>query len=394
MSGSIKIRVRSGRKTYALEVRNVDPEEKNHNIQIVLPEPSEPTNDEPTDDDVGDDEAERAIGNFLEQIMGGNLQPQAREPEMPRRPRAQPLRRNVQSGRTRERNQERRNARSEPADATIVENPSNLNRVSSEQTRPDDAKTEDDMPPLVDANEQDESKETLNPDADEETDEETPNPDADEETDEETDEPEDLELTADPDAQQEENDNDDTFMTAIQQAIVQSMTGRPIAEEQKGPSVWNITTGDPQNPTQVVMRSGDPARPPIAFDTLVSGHPLINTIRQTKGDSLNFYKEIMVNFDTWIRSAMNFSDADTVAFTKTLDKMFGIYLLKFPRVISNENFSRMIRIMETPTQDETQATKETRERLKVAIIALKEGVLNEIVSLFDTPNCSCPRCAL
>lgn len=358
MSGSIKIRVRAGRKTYSLEVRNVDPEEKNHNIQIVLPEPAEPANTEPINDIVVDEEEEdRAFVNFLEQIMGVALHPQAREPAMQRRPRSRPLRRNVGS---RERNQERRNARSELADVTIVENPSNLNRVSSEQRHP-----EPEPEPEAEAEEEPQN----DPEAEEE----------------------DLELTTDPD---DDNNNHDAFMAAIQQAIVQSMTSRPIAEEQKGPSVWNITTDDPQTHTQIITRSGDPARPPIAFDTLVSGHPLINSIRQTKGDSLNFYKEIMVNFDTWIRSAMNSSNEDIVAFTKTLDKMFGIYLLKFPRVLSNDNLAKMVHIMETPTQDETQATKETRERLKITVIALKEGVLNEIVNLFDTPNCTCLRCAL
>ena len=392
MSGSIKIRIRSGRKSYSLEVQNVNSEEKHHNIQIVLPEHSEPIND----DEPSNGDASRAINNFLEQIMGSNLPPSLRGSEMQQRSRARPHRHNGRrdrNGSTRERNQEQHNVQSEPADVTIIENPShlnrvsseqinsedativentsNLNRVSSEQINYEDAKIENDMRFMISENAEYEPKEAINF------------------------EQVDLQSEEDPDDSQNEEDpedNDDhkTFMSSIQQAIVQSMTGRPIAEEQKDPSIWNIMSDD----MQIITRSGDPARPPIAFDTLVSGHPSINSIRQTNSISLNFYKEIIVNFDIWIRSAMNSSNTDIATFTKFIDKMFGIYLLKFPRVISDNNFDELIRIMEIPTQNETQITKETRERLKTAIIALKGGILSEIAKLLDTPNCACPRCAL
>jgi hypothetical protein len=184
-----------------------------------------------------------------------------------------------------------------------------------------------------------------------------------------------------------------TFIDAIRRAIMQSITGDSMNEENKNRYTFNTTAEDQKIPTSVVPYSGDPFRPPIAFETLADSHPLINEIRQNKLESFTFYKEILTNFDNWIRSAMQSTNTDTADFCKELDKTFGIYLLKFTRVMSNEQFNKMIQIMETDTFEEPQDNKKIREQLKTIIIAIKEGILNEIITVFDTPNCTCIRCS-
>lgn len=139
---------------------------------------------------------------------------------------------------------------------------------------------------------------------------------------------------------------------------------------------------------------GNPNRPEILFDELVSTNPGINNIRQTKMTSLNFYKEIVNNFDKWIRFWMKTTVAETAIFASYLDKVFGVYLLKFTRAISNRSFLKVIHLMEQPLPDETLLQKDKRERLKTVLLALKDGILNEIITLFDSPNCSCYRCML
>ncbi len=191
---------------------------------------------------------------------------------------------------------------------------------------------------------------------------------------------------------EEDAPTEEDFINAIQQAIVQSMTGVPIAEQQFS-NAWNITTGDPTSPVPIMIRAGDPQRPPIAFDTLVSGHPMIAMLQATHADSISFYKEIITGFDSWIRNTMQSNNVEMSQFAKTLDKMFALHLLKFPRILNNDIFIKLIQYMEESVPGETQIMSENRGKLKTIISAIREGVLDDIIKVFDTPNCSCIRCS-
>ncbi len=290
----------------------------------------------------------------------------------------------------------RRNATANAADTpVIVENPTFVNRVVETNPAPaviqivsdTEPANEPTVEPVTEPTVETKNEPTVETATENDADEDhevTPENDADE----------DHEVTPENDADEDHDDHEQAFLDSLQRAIVQSMTGRPVAEEQKTDTIWNITTGDPQNPTPVMIRAGDPARPPIAFETLISGHPMIAEIRRTMSDSLMFYREIITSLDTWVRTAMNSANNEKAQFAKTLDKTLALYLLKFPRVLQDETFAKLIQYMEQGEATDTPVTRENDNKLKTILIAIKEGVLTDIVKIFDTPNCPCPRCVL
>ncbi len=186
--------------------------------------------------------------------------------------------------------------------------------------------------------------------------------------------------------------DDENIIEALRRVILRTMSNTSDAGQNA--HTWNIITGDPTVPAPVVINAGDPRRPPIAFDRLISGHPMIETIRNTHSDSIAFYKEILTNFDTWIRNTMQSTNVTKSQFAIALDRLFTLHLLKFPRAVNDNVFTTLLQCMEEDIPNETQLMRENRGKLKAVIVAIKEGLLNDIVEVFDTPNCSCARCAL
>ena len=332
---SIKLRVKSGRKTFNFDIHNVDPNERTHNIQVRLPDEKK--------------SAPQSDSDLVATMLSTDFPINDGSPPVRRAPRII-----------------RRSMRDRIADdVVIMNNESHINEIKdTTSANHDTTSANHDTEPLDDT-------ENIEINIEEIDDDDADNGDSNNTNDDE-----------------EKHSLHNDLMSAIQEALLRSIANLPPAVN----DVWNTTGTSPPEP--VIMNSGSPTRQPIPFETLISGHPRINELRRTRADSLAFYKEIITSLDIWLRAAMQAENQELATFAQTLDKTVAMYLLKFARVVSDDIFAKMIRFMEEETLGQTTYALNEKRKLIHILRAIKERVLDDIINIFDTPDCPCERCKL
>lgn len=137
---------------------------------------------------------------------------------------------------------------------------------------------------------------------------------------------------------------------------------------------------------------GSQSRSQYNFDRICDGLPNIDQIRINSPRYLDYYRDIACTIDKWIIKTMNSDDVDDANFAKCLDTIFVTNLLKLFKKLNNNQMRRLCDIMDKAPPGETDAERTVRNQLKIISTAIRDGDIDDIIRLFDTPGCTCEFC--
>jgi hypothetical protein len=197
--------------------------------------------------------------------------------------------------------------------------------------------------------------------------------------------------------------------TIINRSVRDSVRNDPEPEEVNSESNNSSEVEEPLHPNRIpfeqetedsdtsfgsrIFRAGDADRPPIAFDAYISRLPMIEILRSTRVEHIEMYKEFIAKFDAWIRRIMKSEIVSRARLAIEIDKYFYEYLIKFPFMLSEWTFNVFIELLSEAEPNETTEMTDDRNKMKNILLAINDGLLNDIIHLFDVPGCRCTRCS-
>jgi hypothetical protein len=110
-----------------------------------------------------------------------------------------------------------------------------------------------------------------------------------------------------------------------------------------------------------------------------------------KDDNHTLSKEFLEGFDEWILGAMNtISNENT--FLYSIDKLFVEKLTKMVKLLSDPEYLKLLSLLDIPILGEGKAMKILRDRLKISLIALRQGIVDDVANSFNLSECNCDFC--
>ncbi len=207
----------------------------------------------------------------------------------------------------------------------------------------------------------------------------------------------DVEENSVPSSPKEDYEDDDVedideYSHELQKCMLKSMVDPVLHEEQYTKRFWD-STGHLSTEYTQLMQFGEVSRPAASFSSLIHKHPKAEYLA-SQNDTLNMYKDIFINFDEWIRRTMILeqNNPETLEVLRTADTCFGLYLLKFPKMMANAQFVKLIELFDKPENSHTQQYNQNASTLKNIIIAINNGILFDIIKFLDPGNCECSTC--
>jgi hypothetical protein len=111
-----------------------------------------------------------------------------------------------------------------------------------------------------------------------------------------------------------------------------------------------------------------------------------------KDDNHLLAKEFLEGFDEWILGAMNTMSNENT-FLYTVDKLFVEKLTKTVKLLPDPEYLKLLSLLDNPIIGEGKAMKILRDRLKVSLIALRQGIVDDVANSFNLPECNCEFCS-
>lgn len=142
-------------------------------------------------------------------------------------------------------------------------------------------------------------------------------------------------------------------------------------------------------------QSGDPNRVARNYKRMFESDSKFNSLRTGEnGAKIDQYIDLCNAFDTWVLNAMKSSDSGVSSLAISIDKKFGLYLLKFVKTLSDLESAEFLSLLQAPLSNETEQQAVDRMMLKEILYQMSIGQLSDILKVMDTPNCDCEICRL
>lgn len=138
--------------------------------------------------------------------------------------------------------------------------------------------------------------------------------------------------------------------------------------------------------------AGKVNRAPIPIEECILKLDNYNTILAEKPVQLKSYIEIAKAIDELIRNAMACSDRLISKYGILIDLEYSKYMVKMCKKSPQDIFDKFIELTDFEIPGETQEQAANRKKIKVIAENLRNGKLNDILHVLDTPGCNCQFC--
>ena len=146
------------------------------------------------------------------------------------------------------------------------------------------------------------------------------------------------------------------------------------------------------NPRRLYRDAGKINRAPIPIEECIINLQNYSTILREKPVQLNSYIEIAKAIDELIRNAMSCNDRLISRYGILMDLEYSKYMVKMCKKSSQSIFDKFLELTDFEIPGETSEQAATRQKIKLIACNLRDGKLNDILHVLDTPGCICQFC--
>jgi hypothetical protein len=146
------------------------------------------------------------------------------------------------------------------------------------------------------------------------------------------------------------------------------------------------------NPRRLYRDAGKINRAPIPVEECIINLQNYSTILREKPDQLNSYIEIAKAIDELIRNAMSCNDRLISRYGILIDLEYSKYMVKMCKKSSQNIFDKFLELTDFDIPGETREQAANRQKIKLIACNLRDGKLNDILHVLDTPGCICQFC--
>jgi hypothetical protein len=150
----------------------------------------------------------------------------------------------------------------------------------------------------------------------------------------------------------------------------------------------NITT----NPRRLYKDAGKINRAAIPIEDCIINLQNYSTIVREKPVQLKSYIEIAKAIDELIRNAMSCNVQLISRYGILIDLEYSKYMVKMCKKSSQDIFNKFLELTNFEIPGETAEQADNREKIRLIAINLRDGKLNDILHVLDTPGCHCQFC--